>query len=104
MDRGRQLLGEVDRPYVSWRNDVALFLGPRLTGYSAIDVEDLTAVEVESRRWMVNLLGFYRDHVPGFADAWIMQTAAQIGVRHSRRLRGVQPVLRAGWGAGVYYE
>jgi 2-polyprenyl-6-methoxyphenol hydroxylase-like FAD-dependent oxidoreductase len=50
MERGREVLGEVDRPYVSWRNDVALFLGPRLTGYSAIDVEDLTAVEVESRR------------------------------------------------------
>ena len=45
-ERGRQLLGEVDRPYVSWRNDVALFLGPRLTGYSAVSVEDLTAVEV----------------------------------------------------------
>jgi 2-polyprenyl-6-methoxyphenol hydroxylase-like FAD-dependent oxidoreductase len=44
MERGRSQLGEVDRPYVSWRNDVALFLGPRLTGYSAVDVEDLTAL------------------------------------------------------------
>lgn len=103
MERGRQRLGEVDRPYVSWRNDVALFLGPRLTGYSAIDVEDLTAVEVESRRWMVDLLGFYRQHMPGFADAWILETAPQIGVRHSRRLTGVQPVLRADWQAGVRF-
>jgi hypothetical protein len=103
MDLGRQELGEVDRPYVSWRNDVALFLGPRLTGYSAVHVEDLTAVEVESRRWMVNLLAFYRTHMPGFADAWILQTAPQIGVRHSRRLTAVQPVLREGWQAGVQY-
>jgi hypothetical protein len=104
MDHGRQQLGEVDRPYVSWRNDVALFLGPRLTGYSAINVDDLTAVEVESRRWMVDLLTFYREHMPGFADAWILETAPQIGVRHSRRLTGVQPVLRADWQAGVRYE
>jgi len=104
MERGRESLGEVDRPYVSWRNDVALFLGPRLTGYSAIDVEDLTAVEVESRRWMVDLLQFYRSCMPGFEDAWVMQTAAQIGVRHSRRLRGVSPVLRSEWQAGTRYD
>ncbi len=103
MERGRQQLGEVDRPYVSWRNDVALFLGPRLTGYSAINVEDLTAVEVESRRWMVDLLQFYRSCMPGFSDAWILETAPQIGVRHSRRLTGVQPVLRAEWQQGIQY-
>jgi hypothetical protein len=82
---------------------VALFLGPRLTGYSAINVEDLTAVEVESRRWMVDLLAFYRRHMPGFTDAWLLETAPQIGVRHSRRLTGVEPVLRAEWQAGVRY-
>jgi hypothetical protein len=103
MELGRQELGELDRPYVSWRNDVALFLGPRLTGYSAVHVEDLTAVEIESRRWMVDLLRFYRAHMPGFADAWLLQTAPQIGVRHSRRLTAVQPVLREEWQAGVQY-
>jgi FAD dependent oxidoreductase len=102
-DLGRRTLGELERPYVSWRDDVALFLGPRLTGYSAIDVEDLSAVEVESRRWMADLLEFYRAHMPGFADAWIMQTAPQIGVRHSRRLRGVHPVVREEWQAGAYH-
>jgi FAD dependent oxidoreductase len=103
MERGRQQLGEIDRPYVSWRNDVALFLGPRLTGYSAIDVEDLTVVEVESRRWMVDLLEFYRRCMPGFSEAWVLETAPQIGVRHSRRLTGVQPVLRSEWQNGVQY-
>ena len=103
MERGRATLGEVDRPYVSWRNDVALFLGPRLTGYSAIDVGDLTEVEVESRRWMLDLLNFYRANMPGFGDAWIMETAPQIGVRHSRRLTGVQPVVREEWQSGVVY-
>jgi hypothetical protein len=52
---------------------------------------------------MVDLLAFYRAHMPGFADAWILETAPQIGVRHSRRLAGVQPVLRAEWQAGARY-
>jgi hypothetical protein len=99
---GRQQLGELERPYVSWRDDVALFLGPRLTGYSAINVEDLSAVEVESRRWQADLLAFYRVHMPGFADAWTMQTAPQVGVRHSRRLTGVHPLVREEWQAGLY--
>jgi 2-polyprenyl-6-methoxyphenol hydroxylase-like FAD-dependent oxidoreductase len=102
-DLGRQQLGELERPYVSWRDDVALFLGPRLTGYSAINVEDLTAVEIESRRWLADLLAFYRARMPGFADAWVMQTAPQIGVRHSRRLTGVHPLVREEWQAGVYH-
>ena len=102
-DEGRRLLGELERPYVSWRDDVALFLGPRLTGYSPIDVEDLTAVEVESRRWMADLLRFYRARMPGFEEAWLMQTAPQIGVRHSRRLRGMHPVVREEWQAGAYH-
>ncbi|MHB1006606.1 MAG: FAD-dependent oxidoreductase [Chloroflexota bacterium] len=93
--------GIADRPYRSTRNDVAYFMSPRLDGYSCIDVEDLTAVEVESRRLMVRLLEFYRRQMPGFADAWLLDTAPQLGVRHSRRLLGVKRVTRAEWTAGV---
>ncbi len=35
------------------RNDVALFMGPRLSGYSATDVDDLNEVELESGRRMM---------------------------------------------------
>jgi hypothetical protein len=52
---------------------------------------------------MVDLLQFYRGCMPGFADAWVLQTAPQIGVRHSRRLTGVRPVVREHWQAGVVY-
>jgi uncharacterized protein (TIGR04255 family) len=71
---------------VSWRNDVALFLGPRLAGYSAVDVEDLTTVELRSRELAVGHLEVYRAAAPGFSDAFLMLGAPQIGVRHSRRL------------------
>ena len=33
MARGRAACGLFDRPFVSWRDDIALFMGPRQTGY-----------------------------------------------------------------------
>lgn len=95
MAGGRDACGLFERPFVSWRNDVALFMGPRQTGYSALDVDDLTAVEVRSHRAMAQHLDYYRAHAPGFENAYMMLSAPQIGVRHSRRLKGVDAVLRA---------
>ncbi len=101
MARGRETLGFFEKPFVSWRNDVALFMGPRLSGYSAVDVEDLTAVEIRSRQLMIGHLEVYRAHAPGFERAFLMLGAPQIGVRHSRRLRGVGRVTREQWATGV---
>ena len=100
MASGRAACGLFDRPFVSWRNDVALFMGPRQTGYSALDVDDLTAVEVRSHRAMAAHLDFYRQHAPGFEGAYLMLSAPQIGVRHARRLKGVESVLRSRWSDG----
>ena len=33
MARGRAACGLFERPFVSWRNDVALFIGPRQSGF-----------------------------------------------------------------------
>lgn len=98
---GREKLRTFEKPAVSWRDDVALFLGPRLAGYSALDVEDLTEVEIRSRRLMVEHLHFYRRHAPGFANAFIMQSAPQLGVRHGRRLTGRETVMRSDWNGRV---
>ncbi len=101
MAAGRAACGLFDRPFVSWRDDIALFMGPRQTGYSALDVDDLTAVEVRSHRAMDAHLAYYRQHGPGFENAYLMLSAPQIGVRHARRLRGVDAVLRSRWSDGV---
>ena len=102
MDRGRaSCAGLFERPFVSWRNDVALFMGPRLAGYSAVDVEDLTEVDIRSHRLMAAHLAVYRDHAPGFEAAYLMLSAPQIGVRHARRLVGVESVTREDWTSGV---
>ncbi len=103
MQRGREM-GVHDRPHVMPRNDMALFMGPRLSGYSCIDIEDLSAVEIESRQRMMTMLDFYRRYMPGFEQARIMQTAPQMGVRHSRRLRGVTRMARDDWMTGKLYD
>jgi hypothetical protein len=82
---------------VSWRNDVAVFMGPRLAGYSALNVEDLSEVEVKSHLLMLEHLKFFRENAPGFASAFIMLSAPQLGVRHGRRLAGRGALTRESW-------
>ena len=101
MAGGREACGLFERPFVSWRDDIALFMGPRQSGYSALDVDDLTAVEVRSHRAMAAHLEYFRCHAPGFEHAYMMLSAPQIGVRHARRLKGVDAVLRSRWTEGT---
>lgn len=101
LQRGRERIRLFDKAFASWRDDVALFMGPRLAGYSAVDVEDLTAVEIQSHRLMAEHLTLYREGAPGFENAFLMLSAPQLGVRHARRLRGVAAVTRADWDGRV---
>ncbi len=104
MARGREEIGPFEKPFVSWRDDVALFMGPRLSGYDAVDVEDLTEVERRSRDLTDRHVAFYRAHAPGFEKAFLMLGAPQIGVRHSRRLAGDRMVTRGQWDDGAVWD
>jgi hypothetical protein len=55
-----------------------------------LDPDDLTKAEVEARR-LIHLLfnEVIRPHLPGCERSYISQTAAQLGVRESRRIRGL---------------
>jgi hypothetical protein len=97
---GRERCGYFQPPYVSWRNDIALFLGPRQSGLSALNVDDMTEVEIRSHRFMVTHCEFFRQNAPGFEQAYMLQSAPQLGVRHTRRLAGVGRVERSRWGDG----
>jgi hypothetical protein len=91
-DQGIKLLAHAT-PYDS----VALFLTPKMSGYSALDVADLTAVEFVSRDVAREGLRFFRDNVPGFERAWILDTASQVGTRHARRLVGSERITIDHW-------
>jgi len=98
---GRERLGFFQTPYVTWRNDIAVFMGPRQSGLSALDVDDMTEVEIRSRRFMHSHCAFFREHAPGFENAYVVEGAPQLGVRHTRRLSGVGRIERSNWGNGA---
>ena len=101
LQRGRHEIGFFQPPYVSWRPDIALFLGPRQSGLSALDVDDMTEVEIRSHRLMERHCQFFRDHAPGFENAYSLQSASQLGVRHTRRMSGIGRIERKDWGNGT---
>lgn len=52
------------------------------------DPDDLTRGYMEGRRVVRTFEQFYREHVPGFENAVLVSTAALLGVRETRRIRG----------------
>jgi FAD dependent oxidoreductase len=85
------------------RELVSMFISPypdevtvnmtRVINVDPLDPEDLTRAEVEGRKQAMELLAFFRNDVPGFANARIT-TATQIGIRESRRILGVYTLTR----------
>ncbi|HEV2528763.1 MAG TPA: FAD-dependent oxidoreductase [Thermomicrobiales bacterium] len=57
----------------------------RLDGTSAAD---LTTAEIEGRRQVEELMRFFRTRLPGFERCELMDTAATMGVRETRRIVG----------------
>lgn len=58
---------------------------------SPVDITDprqATWGEFEGRRLAEEAAGFVREHVPGFAEAFLSDTATQLGVRETRRVVG----------------
>jgi len=53
-----------------------------------LDVEELTAAEIEGRRQVRMYVEAFRRFVPGFEGCFVLDTGAELGVRESRRIRG----------------
>jgi hypothetical protein len=92
--------GDVDVP----REVVSFFISPyadevsvnmtRVVDIDPLDPDDLTRAEIEARAQAMRLLTFFRRDVPGFSNARIAATAAQIGIRESRRIVGAYTLTR----------
>lgn len=63
--------------------------GTRINGFSACNPLDTTRAELEGRRQAGEILSFFRKYIPGFSNAYLLQTGPQIGVRESRRIVGL---------------
>lgn len=58
------------------------------------DTDDVTKAELEGRRQVHALVAFWREHMPGFRDCYVVSTPAVIGTRESRRVRGLYALSR----------
>ena len=50
--------------------------------------EDLTRAEIEGRRQVLEVVRYYRAHIPGFENVRLLAMAPSIGLRESRRIVG----------------
>jgi hypothetical protein len=60
----------------------------RMHRLDGTDVRDLTTGEIEGRRQVDTLMRFFRKWLPGFENAMLLDTAAVVGVRETRRIVG----------------
>lgn len=61
----------------------------RLLGTDATDLSDLTRAELDGQLQTAALTEMLRAHVPGFANCFISSIAPTLGVRETRRFKGV---------------
>jgi hypothetical protein len=69
--------------------DVLHFNTTRVIKKSGIDGQELSEAEIEARRQLREIVAFLRRRVPGFAQATIHSIAHHIGIRETRRVRGM---------------
>lgn len=62
---------------------------PHMTGYNGLKIDDMTRADFEGRRRIAALLEFVRTKLPGFANAFLVDVAPQLGIRQTRLLEGV---------------
>ncbi len=71
---------------------------------SAVNIEDLTRVEIEIRQAMMRTIEYFKANVPGFENACVIDTAPQVGTRSSRMLDGEYTITRKELMAGAQFE
>jgi hypothetical protein len=72
----------------SGRPDVLNLNVTNQTHVNGTDGAQLSSAEIEGRRQVWLLYDFLKKHVPGFENAWLIDTAPHVGVRETRRIVG----------------
>jgi hypothetical protein len=72
-----------------WRVNVTQVANAHGRAVDATDAQQLSDGEVEGRRQVIEYLRFLRAEVPGFERAELIDIGTQLGVRETRRVRGV---------------
>jgi len=84
----------VVRTYKMGRKGKVCVNATQVNGLYGTQVEDLTQAELEGRRQAVRVVEFMRRHLPGYENCYISHMPAVIGVRETRRIRGLAQLTR----------
>lgn len=68
------------------------------------NIEHLAKVEVEIRKAMIKTVDYFRENVPGFGKAKVIDTAPQVGTRSSRLMDGEYIITRKELMEGAKYD
>jgi 2-polyprenyl-6-methoxyphenol hydroxylase-like FAD-dependent oxidoreductase len=60
----------------------------KVFGLDATQADDVTRADVEGHLKVLQMLRFFRRHVPGFSDCVLLDVGVRVGVRESRRIVG----------------
>lgn len=75
-----------------------------LLGFDPTDGESMTAAAIEGREQIFKVTKFFRDYIPGFENAFMLDSASALGVRESRRIVGTRTLTDADCLAGAKHE
>lgn len=67
----------------------------RLLHTDATDILDLTRAEIDGHMQVGQLVEMLREHIPGFANCYISSIAPNLGIRETRRFRGIKTLTAA---------
>lgn len=63
--------------------------GTNVIGRNGVNARDFTQAEIITRKQIYNMYDFLKAYVPGFEACYISHVPSEIGVRETRRLKGV---------------
>jgi glycine/D-amino acid oxidase-like deaminating enzyme len=89
--------GAIVRPQksgIEWRVNVTQLANPQGHAIDCTDARELSGAEVLGRRQIASVAQFLKE-VPGFEKAYIVDIPPQVGVRETRRVRGLYTLTEA---------
>ncbi|MCL2744687.1 MAG: FAD-dependent oxidoreductase, partial [Planctomycetaceae bacterium] len=84
----------VVRTYQMKRKGAMIVNATQINRVSGTKVADLTKAELECRRQAFKIVDFMKKYLPGYEDAYITNMPAVIGVRETRRITGLDRLVR----------
>lgn len=75
-------------------NGVIHFNTTRVLGHDSLNGESLSDAEITARKQMREIMAFLREEIPAFKNSRLLSMGASIGIRESRRIKGLAYITR----------